>query len=192
MVQSQPRQIVRKNLSQKNPAQNRANGMAQVVDSLPSRCEALNSNPSTTKKKISVGSDAIPMCHSHLHTYLSVPMIPHVHPTSFFLSQPWVSWALNPMKTFTAKLKSLLLQMPHLPGDTQSLPQMPKYLHESQTMKLPCNDCHCAARGPREQRESCLSASSGLPQRPLLVRLGASGGQGQSSLANSGTRHTLP
>jgi hypothetical protein len=26
-------------------------GMAQVVDHLPSKCEALNSNPSTTKKK---------------------------------------------------------------------------------------------------------------------------------------------
>jgi hypothetical protein len=48
-----PRQIVHEALFQKNPSQNRAGGVAQVVESLPNNCEALSSNPSavkTTKK----------------------------------------------------------------------------------------------------------------------------------------------
>jgi hypothetical protein len=38
-------------LSQKYPTQNRAGGVAQVVQHLPSKYEALNLNPSTAKKK---------------------------------------------------------------------------------------------------------------------------------------------
>jgi hypothetical protein len=44
LVQGQPRP---KTLSQKYPAQKRAGGVVQGVDSLPSKCEALSSNPST-------------------------------------------------------------------------------------------------------------------------------------------------
>jgi hypothetical protein len=47
---SQPGQIVSKTLSQKYPAQNSAGVVAQVVEHLP-KCEALNSNPNTTKSK---------------------------------------------------------------------------------------------------------------------------------------------
>jgi hypothetical protein len=50
-VQSQPGQIVLKILSQKYSTQKSAGGVAQVVKSLPSKCEALSANPSTTKKK---------------------------------------------------------------------------------------------------------------------------------------------
>jgi hypothetical protein len=50
-VQSQPKQIVPKNLSCKYPSQNRPDGVAQVVESLPSKCEALSSNSSIIKKK---------------------------------------------------------------------------------------------------------------------------------------------
>jgi hypothetical protein len=35
----------------KNNKRKRAGGMAQVVELLPSKCEALSSNPSTTEKK---------------------------------------------------------------------------------------------------------------------------------------------
>jgi hypothetical protein len=38
-------------LWQKYPTQNRAGRVSQVVQYLPSRCEALSSNPSTGKKK---------------------------------------------------------------------------------------------------------------------------------------------
>jgi hypothetical protein len=38
-------------LSRKHPTQKRAAGVAQVVESLPSKCEALGSNPHTAKKK---------------------------------------------------------------------------------------------------------------------------------------------
>jgi hypothetical protein len=34
----------------------RAGGVAQVLEHLPSKSEALNSNPSTTKRKMKVGS----------------------------------------------------------------------------------------------------------------------------------------
>jgi hypothetical protein len=47
MVQSQPRQIVSKILSQKYPTQKRAGGVAQVVDTC---LASVSSNPSTTKK----------------------------------------------------------------------------------------------------------------------------------------------
>jgi hypothetical protein len=40
-----------KTLSQNNPTQKRAGGVAQVVDHLPSKCETLSSNPSNTRKK---------------------------------------------------------------------------------------------------------------------------------------------
>jgi hypothetical protein len=39
-------------ISQKYPAQKRAGGMVRLVVGLPSKHEALNSNPSTTKKFI--------------------------------------------------------------------------------------------------------------------------------------------
>jgi hypothetical protein len=51
-VQSQPRQIDHEILSQKYPRKN--SGVAQVIECLPSKCEALSSNPSTKKKKKSV------------------------------------------------------------------------------------------------------------------------------------------
>jgi hypothetical protein len=40
-----------KTLSWKYPTQNRPGGVAQVIERLPSKCEALTSNPSTTTKK---------------------------------------------------------------------------------------------------------------------------------------------
>jgi hypothetical protein len=42
-VQGQARQIVCKTLSQKYSTQNRAGGVAQEVEQLPSKCEALSS-----------------------------------------------------------------------------------------------------------------------------------------------------
>jgi hypothetical protein len=50
-VQGQPRansSLVLKTLSQKHPTPKRAGRMAQVVEYLPSKCEALSSNPSST------------------------------------------------------------------------------------------------------------------------------------------------
>jgi hypothetical protein len=55
MVQSQPRQIVCETLSQKYPMGKRAGGVFQVLACLLSKCEVLNSNPSTT--------------HTHTHTH---------------------------------------------------------------------------------------------------------------------------
>jgi hypothetical protein len=43
-LEANPRQIVHKTLSQNYSRQNRAGGVAQVVDGLPSNCEALSSN----------------------------------------------------------------------------------------------------------------------------------------------------
>jgi hypothetical protein len=40
-----PKQIVQEPLSQKYPTKKRAGGMAQVVEHLPSKCEALSSTP---------------------------------------------------------------------------------------------------------------------------------------------------
>jgi hypothetical protein len=40
-VQSQPRKIVHKTLSQEYPTQNRVGGVVQVVELLPSKCEVL-------------------------------------------------------------------------------------------------------------------------------------------------------
>jgi hypothetical protein len=51
MVQSQPGQTVPETLSQKHPTQNRTGGVAQVVECLPSKHEALSSNQSTDRKK---------------------------------------------------------------------------------------------------------------------------------------------
>jgi hypothetical protein len=51
IVQSQPGQIVQETLSRKYPKQNRAGRVGQVVKRLPSKHEALNSNPSITQKK---------------------------------------------------------------------------------------------------------------------------------------------
>jgi hypothetical protein len=50
VVQRQPGQIVHKNLSQKNPTQNRAGEVRQVIECLPSKSEVLSSNSSTVKK----------------------------------------------------------------------------------------------------------------------------------------------
>jgi hypothetical protein len=50
VARSQPRQTVHETLSQKKPTQKRAGGVDQVVEPLPTMCEALSSNPLTTKK----------------------------------------------------------------------------------------------------------------------------------------------
>jgi hypothetical protein len=50
-VQNQPWQIVRKTLSQKQQPK-KAGSVPQVVEHLPSNCEALSWNSSATKKKI--------------------------------------------------------------------------------------------------------------------------------------------
>jgi hypothetical protein len=50
-VRSQPGQIVQEILSRKYPTQKRAGRVAQVVEHLPSKYEALSSNSSTEKKK---------------------------------------------------------------------------------------------------------------------------------------------
>jgi hypothetical protein len=50
-VQSQPRKIVLKTLSRNYPTQKMASRVAQVIQHLPSKCEALSLNPNTTKKK---------------------------------------------------------------------------------------------------------------------------------------------
>jgi hypothetical protein len=49
VVQSQSRQIV-----WKYPTQNRAGGVAQVEECLPSKCEALSLKSSTTKNLLSI------------------------------------------------------------------------------------------------------------------------------------------
>jgi hypothetical protein len=38
-------------IQKKNPIENRAGGVAQMIACLPSKCEALTSNPSTAKKE---------------------------------------------------------------------------------------------------------------------------------------------
>jgi hypothetical protein len=50
-VQSQTWQIACESLSWKYPTQKRAGGVVQVVEHLPSKCEALSSNPITAKNK---------------------------------------------------------------------------------------------------------------------------------------------
>jgi hypothetical protein len=50
-VQSHPRQIVCKTLSQENPTQNGAGRVAQVVEHLDNKHEDLSSNSSTIRKK---------------------------------------------------------------------------------------------------------------------------------------------
>jgi hypothetical protein len=50
-VESQSGQIVLETLSQKYLTQNRAGRVAQVLKYLAIKCEALSSNPRTTKKK---------------------------------------------------------------------------------------------------------------------------------------------
>jgi hypothetical protein len=52
IVRNQPRQISLENPSRKYPVQKWAGGVAQVVGDLPSKCQALNSSPSTAKKKV--------------------------------------------------------------------------------------------------------------------------------------------
>jgi hypothetical protein len=48
---SRPHWAKSKTLSQKYPTQKWAGRVAQVVQCLPGKCEALSSNPNTTKKK---------------------------------------------------------------------------------------------------------------------------------------------
>jgi hypothetical protein len=48
MARSQLRQVFLETLSQKHLTQNKAGRVAQVVEHLPSGCEVLSSNPSTT------------------------------------------------------------------------------------------------------------------------------------------------
>jgi hypothetical protein len=43
--------MVHETLSPKYPTQKRADGVTHVAESLLSKCEALNSNPNTAKKK---------------------------------------------------------------------------------------------------------------------------------------------
>jgi hypothetical protein len=62
-VQSQPRQIVHKTLPLKYTTRNRAGGVAEVVEHLPSKCEALNSNPSTAKNKQTNKQKPTMRCH---------------------------------------------------------------------------------------------------------------------------------
>jgi hypothetical protein len=50
MVRSQLGQIVHETLSRKLPNQKKVGGLAQVVELLPSKYEALNSNPNTAKR----------------------------------------------------------------------------------------------------------------------------------------------
>jgi hypothetical protein len=50
-VPSQLGQIVHETVSQKYQTQNRAGRMTQVLEHLPSKREALSSNPRTAKKK---------------------------------------------------------------------------------------------------------------------------------------------
>jgi hypothetical protein len=60
-----PTQAKSETLSQKYPTQKRASGVAQVVEHLPSKLEALTSNSSTLKKEIyiypclSLGSSSV-------------------------------------------------------------------------------------------------------------------------------------
>jgi hypothetical protein len=51
IVQRQLQQIVQQTLSQNYPTRERAGGVAQAIKYLPSKCEALCSNPSTTNIK---------------------------------------------------------------------------------------------------------------------------------------------
>jgi hypothetical protein len=52
VVRSQPEQTVYETLSQKNPSQNRVGGVAQVVQRLPSKPEALTSSHSIIEKNL--------------------------------------------------------------------------------------------------------------------------------------------
>jgi hypothetical protein len=67
VVQSQPGQIVPETLSGKYPSQGRAGNVAQVVEQLPSKCEALNSNSSITHTL----THTHPHTHTHIHTQIS-------------------------------------------------------------------------------------------------------------------------
>jgi hypothetical protein len=51
VVRSQPRETVCKTLSQNSSIHNRAGRVTQVIEYLPSKCEALSSNPNTDQKK---------------------------------------------------------------------------------------------------------------------------------------------
>jgi hypothetical protein len=51
VVQGPPRQIVQETLSQKYSTQKKAGGVAQVVECLPNKCEAVISNPSPARRK---------------------------------------------------------------------------------------------------------------------------------------------
>jgi hypothetical protein len=60
MVRSQPGQTVYETLFLKYPTQNRAKGVAQVLEQLCSKYDALSSNPSAAKKKKKKIPSAIP------------------------------------------------------------------------------------------------------------------------------------
>jgi hypothetical protein len=51
MVKARPEQIVVRSCLENTHHKKRAGGVAQVIQHLPSKYEALNSNPSTMKKK---------------------------------------------------------------------------------------------------------------------------------------------
>jgi hypothetical protein len=50
VIRSQPRQLVLKTLTRKYPKQKRAGGVTQVVELLPSNCEALSITPIQPKQ----------------------------------------------------------------------------------------------------------------------------------------------
>jgi hypothetical protein len=51
-VPAQPVQIVHESLSRKYPTQSKAGGVAQMIEHLASKCEALSSKTSITKKTL--------------------------------------------------------------------------------------------------------------------------------------------
>jgi hypothetical protein len=66
-VQSQPKQVVLDTHLENTPHKKRAGGVDQVVQCLPTKLEALSSNPSTTKKKKKVNALTHP-CTLGLYT----------------------------------------------------------------------------------------------------------------------------
>jgi hypothetical protein len=86
------RQIIREILSQKYPIQKRASRVAQVVKYLSSMCEALSSNPSTTKKQQQKnnrsGSCQAQWACRFPHTWISPNAEPVVKPSTTLTGKP--------------------------------------------------------------------------------------------------------
>jgi hypothetical protein len=95
VVQSQPRQILLETLSQKCPTQRKAGGVAPVVESLPSKSEALqkkkkkkktNKKPKRTKPEFFCKKKSKPNSTEELHRmsfYTSFSFI-HLHPHTIY------------------------------------------------------------------------------------------------------------